>query len=105
MLELERLSMQGDFQDETHYFRYCRRLDGGLEPVDIVRRNGRSIPRFHPSICDAPESEEEESDEYRELVEEITAGLTDAQRRALLRLADNISLSEIAEEEEISRQA
>lgn len=34
--------------DETTYFPYIRILNGSLEPIDLVRQNGRCVPRFSP---------------------------------------------------------
>ena len=48
---------------------------------------------------------EEESDEFGDLVAEVTQNLTAVQSRTFLRLADGASILEIAKEENISRAA
>ena len=91
--------------DETSYFRRCRRLDGGIEEVDVARRNRRRVPRFHPSITEAPEAQAEESAEYRELVDEVCENLNETERRTWLRIIDGRSILDVAEEEGVSRPA
>ncbi len=92
--------------DETTYFRYCRKIDGSLEPVDVARRNDRLVPRFHSSVFETEfQPEPDESPEYRELVAEVTQKLTPVQSRTFLRLADGASILEIAKEENVSRAA
>jgi hypothetical protein len=90
---------------DTHYFRYCRRLDGSLEPIDLAKRNQRRVPRFHPSVIEAPESEPEESAEYRELVEEVSQNLNAVERRTWLKIIDGRSTLDIAAEDGVSRAA
>lgn len=95
-----------DFQGETTYFRYCRAIDGSLVPVDVAKRNDRLIPRFHPSITEPPPAgEPEESDDYRELVEEVSQNLTAVERQTWLRLLDGRSVFDIAAEDGVSRAA
>ncbi|MGA2268777.1 MAG: hypothetical protein ABSH44_09940 [Bryobacteraceae bacterium] len=95
-----------DFQSEVSYFRYCRKLDGTLEPVDVAKRNDRLVPRFHPSITEPPPpSDPEDSDEYRELVEEVSQNLNPIERRTWLRLLDGRSVLDIAAEDGVSRAA
>jgi DNA-directed RNA polymerase specialized sigma24 family protein len=93
-------------QFETSYFRYVRRLDGTLEPVDLARRNGRLAPRFHPSVTEPEmQSTGEESPEYRELVEEVSRSLNEIERRTWLKILDGRSILDIADEEGVSRAA
>ena len=93
--------------DETSYFRYCRRIDGTLEPVDVARRNGRLVPQFSPTVTEPyllPE--DEETPDYLELVEEVCQSLNDKERRRwLLAIREALSISEIAQMEAVSRQA
>ncbi len=91
---------------ETSYFRYCRRFDGTLEPVDVAKRNGRLVPRFPPSVVEAdPQIGSEDSAEYRELLEEVCQNLNDIERRTWLRILDKIPILEIAEEDKVTRAA
>ncbi len=95
-----------DFLSEVSYFRYCRKIDGTLEPVDVAKRNGRLVPRFHPSITEPElQIDPEESPEYRELVEEVTQNLNSVERRTWLRLLDGVSILDIAAEDGVSRAA
>ena len=94
-----------DFESETTYFRYCRTVDGALVPVDVAKRNARLVPRFHPSITEPPPNAPDESDEYRELVEEVSQNLTPVERRTWLRLLDGRSVLDIAAEDGVSRAA
>jgi Putative helix-turn-helix protein, YlxM / p13 like len=98
--------MHDDFESETSYYRYVRRLDGGLEPVDFARRNGRLVPRFHPSVTE-PEIQRqgEESDEYKELVTEVSQDLNEIERSTWLKILDERSIVEIAEEDGVTRAA
>jgi hypothetical protein len=91
---------------ETSYFRYVRKLDGSLEPVDLARRNGRLVPRFHPSVTE-PEvrSEDAETSDFQELVEEVSQNLSETERRTWLRILDGRSILDIAEEDGVSRAA
>lgn len=95
---------QSDY--ETTYFRYVRKLDGSLEPVDLARRNGRLVPRFHPSVTE-PEgrSADAETSDFQELVEEVSQNLTETERRTWLRILDGRSILDIAEEDGVSRAA
>jgi DNA-directed RNA polymerase specialized sigma24 family protein len=92
--------------DETTYFRYCRKIDGSLEPVDVAKRNDRLVPRFHPSVLEPDfQTEPDESPEYRELVEEVSQNLSPVERRTWLRLLDGMSILDIAAEDGVSRAA
>jgi len=97
---------QDDFESETSYFRYVRLLDGRLEPVDLARRNGRAVPRFHPSVTE-PQADPpgEDSAEYQELVTEVSQDLTEIERCTWMKILDERSIHEIAEEEGVSRAA
>ena len=97
--------MHDDFDSETSYFRYVRRLDGRLESVDLARRNGRLLPRFHPSVTEPETQDREESAEYRELVEEVSQELNEIERATWLKILDERSILEIAEEDGVSRAA
>jgi len=92
---------------EVHYFRYVRTLDGSLEPVDLARRNGRVVPRFHPSVIEPPlpAQEPEESPEYRELVDEVSHNLNPLERKTWLRLLDGMPILDVAKDDEVTRAA
>lgn len=99
---------RNDYEDDLNvsYFRYCRDHQGNLVPVDVARRNDRRVPRFPPSITEpAAAPDDEESEDFRELVEEVTRELTPTQRRRFLRLADGVSVMDLAEEENVTRPA
>jgi len=95
--------MNRDF--DVTYFRYARRLDGSLEPIDVARRNGRLVPQFDPSWTTPPAELNESASEFDELIAEITNGLTAAEVRTWLKLVDGISVDAIATEEGITRSA
>jgi len=93
-------------ESEVSFYRYCRGHDGKLVAVDVARQNGRVVPRFSPSITEpALPHDEEESEEYRELVEEVCQNLNPTERRTWLQILDGRSLLDIAEEEGVSRAA
>jgi len=95
-----------DFQSEVSYFRYCRKIDGTLEPVDVAKRNDRLVPRFHPSVTEPElQTDPEESSDYRELIEEVSQNLNALERRTWLRLLDGRSVLDIAAEDGVSRAA
>lgn len=94
-----------DSTSEVNYFRYCRRLDGSLVPVDLARQGGRVVPRFDPSMFEPQSDTGEESQEYRELVDEVTQNLNDTEHRTWLRILDGIPILEIAAEDGVSRAA
>ena len=96
---------RSSWESEVSYFRYCRDQRGNLVPIDLARRNGRLVPRFPPSMIEPAVPGEEESDEFGDLVAEVTQNLTAVQSRTFLRLADGASILEIAKEENISRAA
>jgi hypothetical protein len=92
---------------EVTYFRYCRDAHGNLVPVDVVRHNGRVVPRFPQDIGELYFAQEDsESPDYAELVEEVCQSLNDLERRRwLLAVRDDRKISEIAVMEAVSRQA
>jgi hypothetical protein len=93
-------------ESEVHYFRYVRKVDGSLEPVDVARRNGRVVPRFHPSVLEPPETTDpEETPEYQELVSEISQNLNPTEKGTWLRLLDGASICDIASDARVSRAA
>ncbi len=81
---------RGDRDFETTFYRYCRDAKGNLVPVDVVRRNGRVIPRFPQDIDEIyllPD--DAESADYAELLEEVCQSLNELeQRRWLLAIRD-----------------
>jgi hypothetical protein len=91
--------------NDSTYHRYVRRLDGTLQSVDLAHRNGRIVPRFHPSMVEAPEPEVEDSPDYRELVDEVTQNLNAGERHMWLRLLEGRTIGDFAEEGRISRAA
>jgi hypothetical protein len=92
--------------NESSYFHQYRRIDGAVEPVNLVRRNRRTEIQFPPAVTEFPLfSEAEENPEYRELVDEVCENLNDIERRTWLRIIDGRSISDVAEEDEVSRQA
>ena len=105
MTNKARSILKDTFESETTYFRYCRRIDGSLEPVDNIRQNGRRVPRFAPSITDLPVDTHLESADYLELVEEVTENLNELERHTWLRILDKQSILDIAAEDGVSRAA
>lgn len=89
--------------NETTYFRYIRTLNGSLEPIDLVRQNGRCVPRFSPRILsgqtDTPKSD------FIPLYREIMYGLSRLERRTWLPLLFGRSLDEVAKSQGVSRAA
>ena len=92
---------------DTIFYRYCRDANGKLVPVDVVRRNGRVVPRFPKEIDEIyllPE--DSESPDYAELLEEVCQSLNELEKhRWLLAIRDQRSISEIASTGGVSRQA
>lgn len=90
---------------DTTYYRYCRDITGKLVPVDLGRQNGRCAPRFDREIT-APEARPLVSRDFRELVVEVTRGLTRIQRRTWLKIIFNgLSIAQIALDEKVTRTA
>jgi hypothetical protein len=86
-------------------FRTCRSLDGTPQPIDIGRRNGRRIAVF-PRNCTNPPgwfSEREAQDPLP--IEGAFDDLTDVEMQTWQSILNGASISEIAEDEGISRQA
>jgi len=96
------------FESEINYFRYCRGLDGKLEPVGIAKRNGRRVPYFHPSMTepiskrdgDATEADREFAGQSRFFV-----NLNPVERETWRKILSARSIASIAKEEGISRAA
>jgi hypothetical protein len=87
--------------NETTYFRYCRTLDGRLEPVDTFIHNGRVVPRF------VPETRKPQTDrsDFKRLIREVMYNLNRTERRTWVSLLLGQSIVEIARKEEVSRSA
>ncbi len=95
-----------DYEPEVSCYHYCRGHDGRLIDVDVARQNGRIVPRFPLSITEpALPQDDEESEEYQELVEEVCQNLNEVERRTWLRILDGRSILDIAQEEHVSRPA
>jgi hypothetical protein len=98
-------------QDDTHSresreFPQYRRIDGAIEPVSLIRRNRRPEIQFNPAIVEFPlYTDAEESPEYNETLDEVCQHLNEIERRTWLRIIDNRSILDIAEEERVSRAA
>jgi DNA-directed RNA polymerase specialized sigma24 family protein len=92
---------------ETTYYRYCRDQSGRLVSIDVARENGRLVPRFPRQITEPSfVSSETDSEEFVELVEEVSQGLNELERRRwLLATVNEQSISEIARTEKVSRTA
>jgi hypothetical protein len=91
---------------ETIQFRQCRRFDGAVEPVAVIRHNRRREMQFPPSVIEFPlYTEAEESVEYRELLDEVCQNLSEVERRTWLKIIDGRSILDIATEEGVTRQA
>lgn len=94
--------MKKDKLDETTFYRYARTLDGKLEPVDVVRHNGRLVPRFAPTIAESPSTN---STDLKRLVREVMYGLNRTERRTWLLLLLGLPILEVACKEKVSRAA
>ena len=79
--------------DETTYFRYIRTLSGEMEPIDVVRQNGRQVPRFSPLLL-AGRKDRPKSD-FIPLYREIMYGLSRLERRTWVPLLFGRSMDEI----------
>ena len=98
--------MDDKIPDESFSFRQCRRIDGVVEPVNLIRRNGRPELQFPPAIVEFPlYTEAEETPEYRELVDEVCQNLNEIERRTWMKIIDGRSILDIADEEGVSRPA
>ena len=95
-----------NIENEACRFHQYRRIDGAVEPVNLIRRNGRPEIQFHPAIVEFPlYTEAEENPEYRELVDEVCQNLNEIERRTWLKIIDGKSILDIASEEGVSRPA
>jgi hypothetical protein len=95
-------NMKNTNRDETTYYRYCRTLEGKLEPVDYVRHNGRLVPRFVPDADDPPAKDRSD---LKRLLREVMYGLNRTERRTWLLLLLGNSILEVACKEKVSRTA
>lgn len=89
--------------NETTYFRYIRTLEGNLEPIDVVRQNGRCVPRFSPATLSG--SQDKPPSEFIPLYREIMYGLSRLERRTWLPLLFGRSVEEVAQSQGVSRAA
>ena len=95
-----------NIQNEVLQFQQCRRIDGAVEPVSLIRRNGRPEMQFAPAIVEFPlYTDAEETPEYRELLDEVCQNLNEIERQTWLRIIDGRSILEIAAEDAVSRAA
>jgi hypothetical protein len=93
-------------ESEVSQFHQYRRIDGAIEPVTLIRRNRRPEIQFPADIVECPLfADAEESDEYRELLDEVCQNLNEIERRTWLRIIDGRSILDIAGEERVSRAA
>ncbi len=90
-------------ENETLYFRSCRNLSGKSRDLSFCKRNGRPEPIFPPNWSE--QEQESDNQELQELIEEICYGLSPIERSTWLLLIDGLSLSEIARNDCVSRQA
>lgn len=97
--------MDRNSREELNYFRYCRNIEGRLVPIDLAVQNGRVVPRFERSLFEPAITDDEESNEYVELVEEVSQNLNHIERCTWLRILDGISILDIAAEDKVSRAA
>ena len=96
--------LEGKGDDDVIRFRQIRTLDGRLEPVDLIRRNGHPVPRLVRSVFDSSGPGGERSD-LLPLYREIMYGLSRLERRTWLPLLLDRSIDEVAESEGVSRAA
>jgi hypothetical protein len=95
-----------NIDNEAFQFHQYRRIDGAVEPVNLIRRNGRPGLQFPPAIVEFPlYLDAEESPEYRELVDEVCQNLNEIERRTWMKIIDGKSILDIASEEAVSRAA
>jgi len=90
---------------EALYFRYCRNLEGDLEPIDIARQNGRPVPRFDQHLMSPGSEPAEDRSNWNELVEEVSINLTPIERRTWMRLLDGRTVLEVDDEDGVTRTA
>lgn len=95
-----------NIDNEAFQFHQYRRIDGAVEPVNLIRRNGHPEIQFPPAIVEFPlYAEAEESPEYSELVDEVCQNLNEIERRTWMRIIDGRSIFDIASEEHVTRPA
>jgi hypothetical protein len=95
-----------NIDNETSKFHRYRRIDGAIEPVNLIRRNRIPEMQFPPAGFEFPlYIEAEESPEYKELLDEVCQNLNYVERRTWLKIIDGRSILEIADEEGVRRQA
>ena len=82
-----------NIENEAFQFHRYRRIDGAVEPVNLIRRNGRPEIHFPPGIVEFPlYTEAEENPEYRELVDEVCQNLNEIERRTWMKIIDGKSI-------------
>lgn len=95
-----------NLQSDVIQFHQYRRIDGTVEPVDLIWRNRRPEMHFPPAAIEFPlYLEAEESPEYKELIDEVCQNLNDIERRTWLRIIDGRTILDIAAEEGVTRPA
>ncbi|HEX4134617.1 MAG TPA: hypothetical protein VHY84_08425 [Bryobacteraceae bacterium] len=95
-----------NIESEAFQFHQYRRIDGAVESVNLIRRNGRPEIQFPPAIVEFPlYTEAEENPEYRELVDEVCQNLNEIERRTWMKIIDGRSILDIASEEHVTRPA
>jgi len=95
-------------ESEVSYFRYCRRLDGKLEPVDVAKRNGRRVPYFHPSMTEPASNQNgDEPDAGKDFASQsrFFVNLNPVERETWRKILSAQSIASIAKEEGVSRAA
>jgi hypothetical protein len=96
--------LDGNGDDDVIRFRRIRTLDGRLEAVDLIRRNGHPVPRLDRSVFGPPGLEGQRSD-LLPLYREIMYGLSRLERRTWLPLLLDRSIDEVAQSQGVSRAA
>src|ERR1700733_6319615 len=95
-----------NIKSEPFQFQQYRRIDGPVEPVNLIRRNHRPELQFPPAITEFPlYLEAEDNPDYRELVDEVCQNLNEIERRTWLKIIDGRSILDIAAEDGVSRSA
>lgn len=91
--------------DEVFHFRTCRSLDGSLHSVDTCRRNGRHSAVFSADwISHVPVDSPDETDKHA-LVNGLFENLNALEIYTWHSILNGFSISEIAMDEGVSRQA
>lgn len=92
---------------EVILFQVCRILDGTVHNVTIGKHNGRPAAFFAPSITDFSPQVDNNVNQQKanKLFKELSAGLTETERRTWKKLIAGRSIAEIAKEEGVSRAA